>query len=281
MILFTLITSASAGSICNDGWVSPSEGSGTCSYHGGIADYTTPSSGWSDAEGEKQAQEVALAYCLSLNDDRVTQACRGGLLEQVEPVELSLSYCTSLAEYELKMTCLEGLGVRNKVSSAWHDAHPPEPPVDALQNARELWAQHYGTAADVERLQIRKNYDRMMAIPEERRWMILPAWKLEVALQKIGRPNGYTTLADSDNLPTALKFVVNGTCVTYNDSLKTLLMRLESGNIVTVSGYGTKTLENTETAQHSYALAMGRVRLSGSLEGEFCFSSADKYPWQK
>ena len=78
MILFTLITSASAGSICNDGWVSPSEGSGTCSYHGGIADYTTPSSGWSNAEGEKQAQEVALAYCLSLNDDRLTQACRGG-----------------------------------------------------------------------------------------------------------------------------------------------------------------------------------------------------------
>jgi hypothetical protein len=38
MLLLMLISSlARAGSICNDGWVSPSEGSGTCSYHGGVA----------------------------------------------------------------------------------------------------------------------------------------------------------------------------------------------------------------------------------------------------
>lgn len=38
MFLLMLISSlAQAGSICNDGWVSPSEGSGACSYHGGVA----------------------------------------------------------------------------------------------------------------------------------------------------------------------------------------------------------------------------------------------------
>lgn len=36
-ILLLLASSAYGGSICNDGWVSPSEGSGTCSYHGGVA----------------------------------------------------------------------------------------------------------------------------------------------------------------------------------------------------------------------------------------------------
>jgi len=35
-LLLLLTSSAYGGSICNDGWVSPSEGSGTCSYHGGI-----------------------------------------------------------------------------------------------------------------------------------------------------------------------------------------------------------------------------------------------------
>jgi hypothetical protein len=32
-----LLASAFAGSLCNDGWVSPSTGPGTCSHHGGIA----------------------------------------------------------------------------------------------------------------------------------------------------------------------------------------------------------------------------------------------------
>ena len=36
LLLLLLTSSARGGSICNDGWVSPSEGSGTCSYHGGI-----------------------------------------------------------------------------------------------------------------------------------------------------------------------------------------------------------------------------------------------------
>ena len=37
LLLLLLTSSAYGGSICNDGWVSPSEGSGACSYHGGIA----------------------------------------------------------------------------------------------------------------------------------------------------------------------------------------------------------------------------------------------------
>lgn len=39
MLLLTLLTlhsAANAGSICNDGWVSPSEGQGACSWHGGV-----------------------------------------------------------------------------------------------------------------------------------------------------------------------------------------------------------------------------------------------------
>lgn len=42
-----LLTSAFASSLCNDGWVSPSTGPGTCSHHGGIAegrDYYIPPS---------------------------------------------------------------------------------------------------------------------------------------------------------------------------------------------------------------------------------------------
>lgn len=39
-----LISSASAQSICSDGWLSPSSGRGTCSHHGGVSsgDYTIP-----------------------------------------------------------------------------------------------------------------------------------------------------------------------------------------------------------------------------------------------
>jgi hypothetical protein len=39
MLLLTLLSlhsAAIAGSICNDGWVSPSEGQGACSHHGGV-----------------------------------------------------------------------------------------------------------------------------------------------------------------------------------------------------------------------------------------------------
>ena len=40
--------SASAGAICNDGWLSSSSGSGTCSWHGGVSSWTSPSSySWS------------------------------------------------------------------------------------------------------------------------------------------------------------------------------------------------------------------------------------------
>ena len=35
---------ASAGAICNDGWISSSSGSGTCSWHGGVSSWTSPSS---------------------------------------------------------------------------------------------------------------------------------------------------------------------------------------------------------------------------------------------
>lgn len=36
-MMLLLISIAVAGSICNDGWVSASEGSGTCSHHAGVA----------------------------------------------------------------------------------------------------------------------------------------------------------------------------------------------------------------------------------------------------
>lgn len=40
MMLLFLATSAFAGAICNDGWVSDSTGSGTCSHHRGVAVWT-------------------------------------------------------------------------------------------------------------------------------------------------------------------------------------------------------------------------------------------------
>jgi len=53
ILLLLLTSSAYGGSICNDGWVSPSEGSGACSYHGGISARGGPSlsSGWDFSSG--------------------------------------------------------------------------------------------------------------------------------------------------------------------------------------------------------------------------------------
>ena len=35
-LLFLLSVNSYAGAICNDGWISKSSGSGTCSWHGGV-----------------------------------------------------------------------------------------------------------------------------------------------------------------------------------------------------------------------------------------------------
>ncbi len=62
MLTILLFQSALAGAVCQDGWVSSSSGSGTCSHHGGVSVWTTnysppaaatrsvyssPSAGWS------------------------------------------------------------------------------------------------------------------------------------------------------------------------------------------------------------------------------------------
>lgn len=36
--LLTLTSSPASATVCEDGWISPSTGSGTCSWHGGIED---------------------------------------------------------------------------------------------------------------------------------------------------------------------------------------------------------------------------------------------------
>ena len=51
IIAFFLLTKAFAGTLCNDGWVSPSEGSGTCSHHGGVSVGVPTPAGMSSSTG--------------------------------------------------------------------------------------------------------------------------------------------------------------------------------------------------------------------------------------
>lgn len=52
-----------AGAICNDGWVSSSTGSGTCSWHGGVREWTA-----SSAPQRYSAQDARLALYQTLID---------------------------------------------------------------------------------------------------------------------------------------------------------------------------------------------------------------------
>jgi hypothetical protein len=82
-LLLLLASSAYGGSICNDGWVSPSEGSGTCSYHGGIArpsGISVPSgpslsSGWVFSSGVTSSGTVYFGFTRNDPTIQVALSC--------------------------------------------------------------------------------------------------------------------------------------------------------------------------------------------------------------
>ncbi len=277
-ILLLLTSHAYGGSICNDGWVSPSEGSGTCSYHGGIASSDPSFSGYRSTEGDKEAQLIGLAFCRSLRDQEEHQACAAGVLADDDMVERT---CLSRKSQAERAVCVEGAITEMNAMKEWLETHPPEPPPDPIQQAREIYAQRFGTPADVERLRMRKAYDDLMAVPDELKWMVVPSAKLHVAIQEIGRSQGFRGLTTRDNLPVALKFVVDGTCVTYSESLRLLVMKTDGGNILTISAYGTRKLKSTEEGINEYTDAVAESKDLGSISGEFCFSASTRYPWNK
>jgi hypothetical protein len=179
------------------------------------------------------------------------------------------------------IACFDAVRVQINAEREWLETHLPEPPPDQIQLAREIYAQRFGTPADVERLRMKKAYDKLMAIPDDRKWMLLPTMKLDVAVKEIGRSQGWSGLTTRDNLPVALKFVVDGTCVTYSESLRLLVMKTDEGNILTISSYDTRKLRSTEEGFNEYAAAVAEAKHLGSISGEFCFSASTRYPWNK
>jgi hypothetical protein len=58
------------GTLCNDGWVSPSTGSGTCSNHGGIADGTPPRNSGQSSSTSSSGSGESCYGCISPNTGR-------------------------------------------------------------------------------------------------------------------------------------------------------------------------------------------------------------------
>lgn len=265
---------AHAGTLCNDGWVSPSSGSGTCSQHGGIAETLGTTLPYDDSEGRAQAKEVATGFCRSLLDEVQTQACLLGV--ETPDIALAASSCT---REETASSCLQGLRVRLEAEREWIESNPPQPPPDPTERAREIYAQRFGTAADVERLKQKSIYDKMMKIPPERAWMVIPTFKLFWALKALGAPP-MGVLVSSETMPTILRFLDVGACVTYSDYFKTISLTTASGNVVTASAYGRRSMSNTDSAHQEYARSQREAMSRGHPSGEFCITGQTEWPWE-
>ena len=275
MNILLLLSAALAGTLCNDGWVSPSSGSGTCSHHGGIAEPFGIPSTYDDSEGRAQAKEIATGFCRSLLNEVQTLAC----LRAVSTQDFTVATSVCTREDASALSCLEGLRVRLAAEKEWLETHPPEPPPDPTQRAREIYAQRFGTSADVERLKQRATYDKMMKIPPEKAWMVIPTFKLFWALKELGAPP-MGVLVNSDTMPTILRFLDVGTCVTYSDYFKTLSLSTASGNVVTASAYGTRSMSNTDSAHQEYARSRREAMSRGHSSGEFCITGQTEWPWE-
>ena len=59
LLSFGFMGSANADAVCNDGWISESEGSGTCSWHGGVREWLPD--GWCQSDCECSSHKLATA----------------------------------------------------------------------------------------------------------------------------------------------------------------------------------------------------------------------------
>jgi len=57
LLSFSFIGSANADAVCNDGWISQSTGSGTCSWHNGVRDWLP--NGWCSRDCDCSARVAA------------------------------------------------------------------------------------------------------------------------------------------------------------------------------------------------------------------------------
>ena len=60
LLAFSFIGSANADAVCNDGWISQSSGSGTCSWHAGVREWLP--NGWCSRDCDCSARKVAQAH---------------------------------------------------------------------------------------------------------------------------------------------------------------------------------------------------------------------------
>ena len=60
LLAFNFIGSANADAVCNDGWISQSSGSGTCSWHAGVREWLP--NGWCSRDCDCSARKVAQAH---------------------------------------------------------------------------------------------------------------------------------------------------------------------------------------------------------------------------
>ena len=65
-LLFLLSNNSYADAICNDGWISKSSGSGTCSWHGGVKKWLN----------NKKPSDIYMEYIYSPSDG-VSGKCKG------------------------------------------------------------------------------------------------------------------------------------------------------------------------------------------------------------
>jgi len=127
LILLLALNNAFAGSICNDGWVSDSTGSGTCSHHGGVA-----------AGG-------ALYYppysTTNINTDLLSPCVLTRLESDAEKDAWVASQTQDSLDAE--EACIDKELASIKAEREYLLAHPPAPPnMNVIDRSREIFWQH-------------------------------------------------------------------------------------------------------------------------------------------
>ena len=121
IIALLFLSKAFAGTLCNDGWVSPSEGSGTCSHHGG---------GWQSVSSPGVPVDLESPCVLP----RMTEADRAAWIA-VQTVET----------LDGEVACLESEKVRLEAERDFLLAHPPTPPaMDFIERAQAVYLRDFG-----------------------------------------------------------------------------------------------------------------------------------------
>jgi hypothetical protein len=114
MLTAFLLSRALAGTLCTDGWNSPSSGSGTCSHHGGE---------WQPIPSPYVPMDpVSPCVTPNLSSDAARDAW---IAEQTKD------------RLDVELACLKKEQTRIEAERDFLLAHPPKPPKDSIEAARE------------------------------------------------------------------------------------------------------------------------------------------------